>query len=383
MLNPLTKVLIKIFVWGFYRNHFGALLFSFVSIASYCFFTPTLNETHLTSAERILQNLLFVLSLLSSPQLIGVVFLVWIGFTVKSWKYITAELTHPTNLFLFYSCTALQKSNLFKSWFIVQFLISLPLILFGVFALVIGIIYHHIITSIVILLFIFSLDVIFSYFITKQIFVPINTDEPSLIVRLIKPLKKPFFSFFLFKVTVHLPIMILLTKVFSFLILSGSLYLFSNISDTFKVGELMALGIATVHALVVYESFRFEQTELSFLKNFPWSKDNLFFSGLLTFLVLIIPEGIWLVFQYKLFGIGLILFTLAVCLVLRSKLYRLELKMKPFLYYVFYVFTLCFIIILFGLFWLLIPVLLTNAWIVFCKSFYGLPPQHRNRFIFF
>src|SRR3990170_2588131 len=134
MVSSLTTVLIKIFVKGFYRVHSGIFLFFFVTVLMYFFFVEVLNQTHLPPDQIILYNLMLVLTLISSPVMVALVFIVWLGFTIKSWNYITGQMLIPNNQFLFYSSTSFSKVNQFKSWFIAQLTISLPIVGYGLFS---------------------------------------------------------------------------------------------------------------------------------------------------------------------------------------------------------------------------------------------------------
>src|SRR5690606_21267979 len=131
-------VLIKIFVRGFYRVHSGVFLFFFVTVLMYFFFIEVLNQTHLPPDQIVLYNLILVLTFISSPGMVALVFVVWFGLTVKSWNYVMGQMLIPSNQFLFYSSTSINKVNQFKSWFLTQLTISLPMVGYGIFSFIIG-----------------------------------------------------------------------------------------------------------------------------------------------------------------------------------------------------------------------------------------------------
>ena len=138
MLSPLTRILIKIFVIGFYQVHSGMLTFFFVTIFLYCIFINVLNRTHLSHEQIVLHNLKVVLAFISSPIIALLVCIMLLAYTIKSWKYVLGQILLPNNLFLFYSGTSIHKVDQFKSWFLVQVMISLPIMGYVLFSLVIG-----------------------------------------------------------------------------------------------------------------------------------------------------------------------------------------------------------------------------------------------------
>src|SRR5688572_23346782 len=106
-MNPLTSVLIKIFVKGFYRAHSGFFLFFFVSVIIYCFFIEVLNKTHLPAADIVPNHLIIVLSIITSPHVLIFVSFLWLAYSVKTWQYIKLEFGQASNQFLHYSINAL------------------------------------------------------------------------------------------------------------------------------------------------------------------------------------------------------------------------------------------------------------------------------------
>ena len=143
MFPALVKILLRTLVAGFYRVHAGLLLTLFAGIFINFFFTNVLNQTHLTKDQILLYNLKLVLTSVSNPVAMGLLFIIWLGYTIKSCKYVLGQLALNQHQFLFYSSNSLHVKKQFQAWFIVQFIISLPIIALGLFAVVIGIIFNY------------------------------------------------------------------------------------------------------------------------------------------------------------------------------------------------------------------------------------------------
>jgi hypothetical protein len=375
MLSPLTKVLIKIFVKGFYRVHSGLLLFFFVTIITCGFFVEVLNQTHFSPDEVIEFNLLIVLTLISSPVVLVLTFVGWIIYAIKSWNYAAAQLLIPSNQFLFYSSTSINKLDQFKSWFIVQFIIFLPIVVYGLFSFVIGIIFGYYTAPIIILLFILLLSTISAFVHVRQVNNPINVNSKSIFSRLVSGWDKPFFSLFLYHAFDRLKITLIITKFISYGIIVGGFYLLANVNDELRVASIITLGIVMTHSILLYQSYRFENSYLSFVRNFPFSKTKICSEWALMYLLLTLPENIWLLARLDVgIGVALVLFNVSTGMLIRSLLYFLGLDMRKYLYWVFYLLSLLFVAILLKLIWLLVLVNLVASFIIFNRNYYQQRP---------
>ncbi|AYB33447.1 hypothetical protein [Chryseolinea soli] len=375
MVSPLTRVLTKIFVKGFYRVHAGLLLFFFVTLLTYGFFINVLNETHLTPADRILNNLILVLTLLSSPLMVIVVFVAWFFYTVKSWDYVLGQMTTPANEFLYYSSTAMPRRGQAGSWFVVQLLISVPMIVYALFSIVVGAVYHYYLVPVIIVLYIVLLSGVsaglYAYVINRRI----RSQKGSWLSGLVRGWDKPFFSLFLYAVMDKLKVAFVVTKLLSALAIIGGFHILTDVREDTRAAGMVTLGMVMAHALLLYQSYRFEHTALRFSLNFPYRKIQVYVSWGLTYALLTLPEILWLFTRFEAgLAWGLLLFHVSAGLLVRSILYRTALDMKKFIYAVFYFFILSFAAIVLKLLCPLVIVTLATSWIVFQKYYYKQTP---------
>lgn len=371
MFSSLTTVLIKIFVKGFYRVHSGIFLFFFVTVLMYFLFIEVLNQTHLPPDQIILYNLMLVLTLISSPVMVALVFIVWLCLTVKSWNYITGQMLIPSNQFLFYSSTSFSKGNQFKSWFIAQLTISLPIVGYGLFSFAIGIIFGYYIIPVVILSYVLLLSAVSAFVYVRYANKPININSKSFISRIVGNWSKPFFSLFLYHVFDKLKVTLIVTKLLSYGIIVGSFYLLADVNDNLRVAGIIILGIITAHAILIYQSYRFEESYLSFSRNFPYSRTKIYSNWTVTYLLLTLPENIWILSTFHPeISFALVIFNLGTGMLFRNLLYIVTLDMRKFIYWVFFIFNLFFMIILLKLFWLLVPLNVLISVIMFDRNYY-------------
>jgi len=375
MVSPLTRVLTKIFVKGFYRVHAGLLLFFFVTLLTYGFFINVLNETHLSPPDRILNNLILVLTLLSSPLMVIVVFVAWFFYTVKSWDYVLGQMTTPANAFLYYSSTAMPLRRQTGSWFVVQMLISMPMIVYALFSIVVGAVYHYYLVPVMIVLYIALLSGISAVLYVRLINRRIRSHKGSWLGRLVRGWDKPFFSLFLFAVMDKLKVAFVVTKLLSALAIIGGFHILTDVREDTRAAGMVILGMVVAHTLLLYQSYRFEHAALRFSLNFPYRKVRVYASWGLAYVLLTLPEILWLFTRFEAaLASGLLLFHVGAGLLVRSMLYRTALDIKKFIYAVFYCFMLSFVAIVLKLLWPLVVITWASSWIIFQKYYYKQVP---------
>jgi len=199
----------------------------------------------------------------------------------------------------------------------------------------------------------------------------IREKNTSWIFSIIRYWRKPFFSLFIYHVFDKLKLTYVLTKLLSYVAIIGILFSFADVKHDPRVAGLIILGVITAHTILIYQQHRFELTYLSMARNFPYSIGNLYINYVLSYLVLLLPESIWLFLSFNaITAIGLLLLSLSLVLLFHCLLYKLGLAMNKYLPLILSLFILNFCLILFGLMWLLMPVCILVSFIVFYLNYY-------------
>ena len=372
MAAPLTKALVKIFGKGFYRAHAGALLFLFITVINYCFFIKTAGSLP-TDALTYFQ-LIITITLITSPAIMLLFFALLMIYTVKSWQFAAGLLLMDEHQFLFYSSTSLNKVKQFKSWFFVQLLINIPAIIYALFALVIGILHQHYTIPLIILLYILFLTILSAAVYVFMINRFRDGKRFSFIIRLSGNGNKPFFSLFLYHLSDKGKLAYLITKLLSISIAAtGLFYLFEDVRQDARAAGIVMLTVIMTHVVLIYKAHYFEETFLGFVRNMPYKRYRIFLNFSITFLVLLVPEIIWLYTRVSFFtATGLLLFGTGIALFFRSLLFLSGLKMNKFLFRTFLLFLVMVWLILYGLIWWLTPVVLLLAFTFFYNNYYRL-----------
>ena len=373
MISPLTIVLTKIFSRGFYRANAGSLLFFFVVVVSYAIFiTPAGTMSHETFQ---LYELIVMMTLISNPVAMSVIFLAWLLYTVKSWQYVTGQLIARENGFLYYSSTALSKCRQLRSWWWMQFVIALPITVYGLLSVVFGIVYHHYLLPFITLLYLFLLitgSAALYVWLANRL--SAGTSAP-ITLRLPIRWKKPFFSLFLYHIIHKIKLGGLLTKIFSlFCLASGAYSLFSGNRHDTRVAALLVLTAVAGHLYLIYQEHRFEVMTLAFSRNFPYSRNRHFLYMTLRYVLLFLPEIIFMAITApSLMTVLLLAYAISVMLFFRTLLYWLGLNMNVYLPVVFAVYIALFWLIMYGCLWQSAGILLLLSYGLFYARYYKLP----------
>lgn len=369
MSGPLTKVLLKIFAYRFYREQSGLLLFLFVTLISYCFF---INTAGIYKAEEsTFYHLMLMMTFIITPVMMLLVFAFWLIYTVKSWLYVAAQLQLENNQFLFYSMTSYSKPAQFKSWFIVQLIISLPFLGYWLFATVLGFIYHANLIPAITLIYILLMASISAWLYVYLVNRINKTRKPAYLIARSRNVRKPLSSLFMYHLFDRAKLIYMLTKVASFFLMTGILYVFADYKQDSRVAYIVILAMVTLHSVLIYQEYRFKETYLSFARNLPYNRLGLFFDFSLIYFLIMLPECIWCLSEFPLLkALEMLFFGLSVALLFRSILYLNGLRMYRYFLWIFGLFILLFYIIMFGWPRLLFIIALLVAMLIFYQNYY-------------
>ncbi|MBU1372790.1 MAG: hypothetical protein KJ712_05505 [Bacteroidetes bacterium] len=365
----LLKVLDQTFVKAFYRNHSGLLLFFFIAIFSYFFFIKTAGDV--TREMQVLYEIKLTLLLVTNPLMLAFIFLIWLIYTFKSWQFVAKQFLMEDQQFLFYSLGAISKSILFINWFLIQTRITLPIIVFGVFAIIIGIFNQQYITPLIIaliLLLINSVSAVYYSFLSHQL---INSKNFSPFLKLFKSWKKPFFSLFPYYILDQLKIALLLIKSFSIIIITGLFYYYSSFQKDLRLIEIAILMICTGHAFLIYHQKKFNDTFLILSKNLPYSRNQNYLFLLSSKLILLLPETFYLCIHFSILkALYLVLYSVSLMVVYSGILFAFGLDIKRYLFWVFGILIVFFLFIMFKIGYIGMLISLILSYVLFNRNYY-------------
>ncbi|PUZ21530.1 hypothetical protein GA0116948_110138 [Chitinophaga costaii] len=344
MHAPFTQVLIRSFGKGFYRVHAGLLLFFFVAVVSYCFFinyAGTIPTSQITVA-----SLVITLTFITSPFMMGAVFVVWALYAFKSWQYVAAQLSLPASQYLFYSATAFSRRRQFFSWYVAQLFIMLPALAYVLFALVLGGLYGHLQIPLWSLCYLLVLVAVSAGgYVVLANRLPGGTSR----VGITRQWRKPFFSLFIYQLIHQHKVSWVLIKTAS---LAVMWYVALHGVQDFRALQLVVLLFVMAHVYLLYQDQRFETFQLKFGLNFPYSRSRLFAFLALRYAFIFLPEIGWLWLCFSLpWALLMTVWGLSMLVCLRSLLYVIGLHTGVYLRWVFVFFIGMFWGVMYGQVW--------------------------------
>lgn len=360
MNSSLSNVLIKVFARGFYQVHAGLFLFGFLVLIG------AVDPGQLLNYHKAL-----MLAFITSPIMLTVVFAVWLLYSIKTWHYTAGQLFGVNQQFLFYSSTSFTKRQQLGAWSLAQGVMLLPVIVYGLIAVMVGVYYHHYVTPMIILIYLILITGIGAFIYTTLINRQIDGGRQSLLMRWSVNLGKPFFSLFIYHVFDKLKVRYIITKAISYFIVTGVFLLFDDVRNDARVAGIAVLAIATAHSVIVFEERKFQETFLIFSRGLPYSRLRLFSGFALVYLVLLLPECIWLFCRFSpMLAVELLFLSLSVVLLFHSLLYWMGLNMDRYLQWILGLFMVLFWIILFRQMPALIVLNAGAALLLFYNNYY-------------
>ncbi|RKR83627.1 hypothetical protein BDD43_3838 [Mucilaginibacter gracilis] len=358
--SPLAKILLKIFSNGFYKAHGG--MFAFALFVMFGMVEPSqLLNYHKT----------LMLAFISSWLMMGLVFLFWLLYAVKCWHFVAGHIFALNQQFLFYSSTSYQKTRQFAAWFILQAALSTPILVYAFIAVGVGVKNHFYLGALAVLGYCMALNAIGAWFYMRLINKLIDGSTQSVILKLTKSWKKPYFSLYVYHILDKLKVKYLVTKALSYLIITGVFLMFADVSHDLRVAGIALLAVAVSHSVLIFDERQFEETFLVFSRTLPYSRLKLFLSFLAVYLILLSPEAVWLFVRFSpLMALGLLAFALSLTLLFHSLLYKFGLDMEKYITWVLALFIVLFWVVMFRLIWGLVCVNLLAAYVVFFRNYY-------------
>lgn len=362
------SILQKVLVNYFYKVNAGFFLFGFFVL----FGLPISPVAfHLSLISGIIQSQLFL----------ALVMLAWLMYNLKCLDYILKQLHDPAQSFLF-CFTNLSAKKAWSYLLYAQVLIYMPVLLYCAaivwFALkkqqywfVAEIIIFNTIVAAV------SAFIYLNAIRKKQLFAQIFT-----LPRIPVNLPKPFFSLPLYFLWNNRRQMLLVTKIFSLLLLYGFIKLYEPERYDIRPVQLCLLLTAASHSSIIFQIRTFEEEYLGFSRNLPLKTPGRFIRMTAMYACLLLPEFILLLKGYPdHFSLTdysqLILLVVALLSLFHVTLLLEETSTEQMMRVVFGILAACFFIILYNPGFILPCVILLLSFALFHSYYYNFKKKHK------
>ena len=278
-----SKVLNRLITLPFYQQNSGLFFVIFLLL---------FGVVH--GSEAIYYHLTLMYAMLGSPIFLGVVAIVWLFYAFKCIQFVNKSMTASENQFLYVlSCSSPRKQ--FILFFLLQLLLYAPVGLYSIIVVGVGVFSHQWVSSSFVIIYNLSLCILSTFFYIHKLKRP-NSGYAFFLSNIIRiGVAKPFPLFFISHLMNEMKIIYVVTKLISALIIIAFLNGFFIDTYDSRVIFLGFLGGITAHSVLVFEFRKFEERFLGFYRNLPLSTIRRFFTFMLIYVIVLIPE--WIIFS--------------------------------------------------------------------------------------
>lgn len=362
------KVLQKVLVNYFYRLNAGFFLFCFFVL----FGAPTSPLAfHLSLISGIIQSQVFL----------SIVMLVWFLYNLKCLNYILKQLNNPRQSFLF-CFTNLSRKKAWIYMLYVQVIIYMPVLMYAAVIMWFAMKKQQYLFTVEIIIFntivvAASAFIYFNAIQKKQFFIQ-KVSLPQININL----PKPFFSIPLYFLWSDRKQMLLVTKLFSLLLLFGFIRLYEPERQDLRPLQLCLLLTAASHSSIVFEIRAFEEEYLAFGRILPLTILSRFAMIIAMYTCLLIPEFILLTKAYPTHFLladypQLILLVVALLSLFHVTLVVEDTEMEQMMRVIFGIMAGCFFIILYNPGVVLPCIILLLSFVLFQSYYYNFEKKQK------
>jgi hypothetical protein len=246
-----------------------------------------------------------------------------------------------------------------------------PISVYGAIAAGVGLAHHYYLIPLGIIGYLFLLATASAILYRGMVNNLVDGNTQSWMLTLSGKWRKPWFSLFIYHVFDQHKITWLITKGLSYLLITGLFYLFADVEHDIRVAGIALLAVVTAHVKLIFEERSFEEKWLSFTRNLPYNRVRLFASFAGVYLILMLPESIWLFSRFStIIAFELLLTDISITMLFHCLLYRIGLDMEKYLGWIFFLFVVVFWLILFRQIWAVVGFNLVVAFVLFWRNYY-------------
>jgi len=360
-LNPISQVLLKIWVFPFFIRMAGFLFLVFYFLFG---FTP--------AGTTISFHALLIFSCLTDIRFFFLIGIIWILYYLRIFFLVRKFMKKPQNEFLLSLIPVIPKTEILKSVRFCVLWMACPLWLYGFFMEIVAIQHHLWISGAIVLIFHISIILFLTRILSNIEWIGYPFSFQNSLDR--------WFSFSIPKYIPLLAInflllkqrnMIWIGKLISLILLAIGIFINRQFGYDYKVPYLFWIICLAIQFNIVYEMAQFDSQDLEFMRNIPFNIFRIYGYKILEIILFIIPEIILLMlypvhpFSF-LTSLLFILLGIGNLLAYYSLVYLPKVFVDRSLSPVFFIFILLFLLNLYS-FW--VPMVLIT-WLFFSLIFF-------------
>jgi hypothetical protein len=364
-MKAILHLMIKALVMPFYKDHAGMLVFVFLIMFG-----------AVESSQIVNYHLALIYAMLNSGIFLLIIFLIWLLYSLKSLHFLLKTSSQDAWQFLNYLTLLSAKQN-FVCFFIISFLTFIPVFAYTIFIYIVGL--QSKLTGTLGIIFIFQSALwLMSAWVLNYTIRNRHVASPFALPTLILPWQRTRLGIYAGYLIKEEKSAIILSKLFS-------LTLIYIVKETLETGDdFRIIGITWLFALlshtyIIQKLKTFEDHRLQWTRSLPITITHTYATYLLLYALMMTPE---LILLSGTIGRGtsfLQLFLLPVfsstfLVAIHTYLFKPKRDPDKFTTYLFWLFMVCFMLVLSKMIWVTAAVLIALSFLLFRKRFFLYEP---------
>lgn len=364
-MNFILHLMIKVLVMPFYKSHAGLLFFVFFLMFGI-----------VESTQIVFYHQSLIYGMLSSALFLLMVLMIWLLYQLKALHFLLKTSGEDAYYFLNH-LAVLPAGKSFLYYFVISFLNFLPVFIYTIGIYAIGIQHQFYDSVAIIFIFQFALWLmntgVLNYTIRNQ-HIPSHITLPTLTLPY-QQTQIGIYAGYLFKEEKSA---VILSKLFSLTVI----YLAKETleaGDDFRILAITWLFALLSHTYLVNKLKVFENQFISWMRSLPISTTKTYITYFFLYALLMIPELLLLTGSL---GKGLSflqlfllpVFSSAFLITIHTYLFKPHRDPNKFVTYLFWLFMVCFMLVLSKMIWIIAAILLLVSLLLFKKRFFFYEP---------
>lgn len=291
MHRSVINILKKVLVNHFYKVHIGFFFFGFFILFGV-----------VAPGQVISYHLSLIQGMIQSKVFLSCVIATWLLYTFKCINYTLQQLKDPRQLFLFPLNTLPQKMQ-YGYLLFVHLLLYMPVLVYAVLVAIVAA-KQHFFWSMTMIIISNVLMIAAATFLYMRCLQKKNFSLFRGLPKVHFPMPRPLFSIPLWFLWKERKQMLLVTKLFTILLLYGFINIYEPDHHDIRPLLLILMLVGVAHSAIVFQLRSFEDVYLSFSRNLPIPITRRFMSLFGLYLLLLLPE---LVFSCKAYPLHFLL----------------------------------------------------------------------------
>lgn len=365
-MSNILHLMVKALVMPFYKNHAGLLFFVFFLMFGI-----------VDSTQIVFYHQSLIYGMLTSGVFLLIVLIIWSLYQIKALHFLLKTSDEGAYFFL-HHLAVLPAGKSFFYYFVISFLIFLPVFVYTTAIYAIGIQHQFYDSVVIVFIFQFALWLmnagVLNYTIRNQ-----HTPSRITLPTLIFPYQQTQIGIYIGYLFKEEKSAVILSKLFSLTLI----YLVKETleaGDDFRIIAITWLFVLLSHTYLINKLKVFEDQSLGWMRSLPISPSQTFITYFFLYALLMIPELLLLSgsigkgFSFiQLFLLPL--FSSAFLVAIHSYLFKPNRDPDKFVTYLFFLFMICFMLVLSKLIWITIAILLVISWLLFRRVFFQYEPM--------